>query len=59
MGTNWLLGTFYKLTSGAPENPIEEIAPITRRPVNIDTAYKLSRNWHSDLSEKERFINPI
>ncbi len=33
-----LLGTFYKLISGADEEPMREIAPITRRPVKIDTA---------------------
>lgn len=33
-----LLGTFYKLISGANEEPMKEIAPITRRPVKIDTA---------------------
>lgn len=32
-----LLGTFYKLISGANEEPMREIAPITRRPVKIDT----------------------
>ncbi len=33
-----LLGTFYKLISGAKEELLREIAPITRRPVKIDTA---------------------
>ena len=33
-----LLGTFYKLISSANEKPMQEIAPITRRPVEIDTA---------------------
>lgn len=33
-----LLGTFYKLIAGANEDPMKEIAPITRRPVKIDTA---------------------
>ena len=37
-----LLGTFYKLTSGANEEPMKEIAPITRRPVKIDTASSYS-----------------
>ncbi len=36
-GGKLLLGTFYKLTSGANQKSISEIAPITRRPVNIDT----------------------
>lgn len=33
-----LLGMFYKLISGANEESMREIAPITRRPVKIDTA---------------------
>ena len=37
-----LLGTFYKLISGANKEPMKEIAPITRRPVKIDTASSYS-----------------
>ncbi len=33
-----LLGAFYTLISGAKEELMREIAPITRRPVKIDTA---------------------
>lgn len=37
-GDKLLLGTFYSLISGADQKPMKEIAPITRRPINIDTA---------------------
>ncbi|MCA9422496.1 MAG: restriction endonuclease subunit S [Nitrospira sp.] len=35
-GNKLLLGSFYKLISGVNLKPMKKIAPITRRPVNID-----------------------
>lgn len=37
-GNKLLLGTFYRLISGSNEKPMRKIAPITRRPVDIDTS---------------------
>lgn len=37
-GNKFLLATFYKLISGAKVKPMKDIAPITRRPVDIDTS---------------------